>query len=69
MSDAYETDGGNYVESIRLGLGFSQWYHGLVFEWYMMILWVDMIDHEQYIHGRLEAPVPRQSRPRDEAIL
>ena len=29
----------------------------------------DMIDYEQYIRGRIEAPIPCQSGPRSEAIL
>lgn len=55
--------------SVLLGSLFTQWHHGLVFGLYMMMLGGDMIDDEQYIHGRIEAPIPCQSRPRDEAIL
>lgn len=47
MSNLYERDGGHYVESILLVFLCC---HYLVFGLYMMILWVDMIDYEQYIH-------------------
>ena len=35
----------------------------------MMILGADMMDYEQYIRGRIEAPILCQSGRRDEAIL
>ena len=68
MSDPYERDGGRFVECF-VGICVYSRHHGLVFGLYMMILGGDMIDYEQYIHGRIEAPIPCQSRPRDEAIL
>ena len=35
----------------------------------MMILRADMIDYEQYIRGRIKAPIPCQVGPRNEAII
>ena len=58
-----------FLESVLLELVFSQWHRGLVFGLYRMILGGDIIDYGQYIYGRIEAPIPCQSRPRDEAIL
>lgn len=52
MSDPHERDGGYFLESVLLGLMLSQ-----VFGLYMMILWEDMMDYEQYIYGRIEATI------------
>ena len=60
MSNRYETDGGHCVESILLVFLFCLY---LVSGLYMTILWVDMIDYEQYIHGRLEALISLQAMP------
>ena len=58
MSNPDEPDGGHYVESMLLVFLFCLY---LVFGLYMAILWLDMIDYEQYIHGRLEALISLQS--------
>ena len=58
MSVPCEKDGGQVLDRVLLGLVVSQWHHFLVFGLYMVDLGEDMIDHEQYIHARIEATIP-----------